>query len=114
MERFVKGDVVVVSFPFTNLSSSKRRPALVLAKSGPNDLLLSQLTSKSVADERAVEVGTTDFNTGGLNVSSNVRPNKLFTAEASMIAYKVGSLKPKKMAVVVAAINKLLIDRVIR
>ncbi|MDL5503395.1 MAG: hypothetical protein QSU88_09280 [Candidatus Methanoperedens sp.] len=31
MARFVKGDVVVVPFPFSDLSQSKRRPALVIA-----------------------------------------------------------------------------------
>jgi mRNA interferase MazF len=39
MAGFVKGDVVVVPFPFSDLKSSKRRPALVLAKADANDLI---------------------------------------------------------------------------
>ncbi|MDR1920816.1 MAG: type II toxin-antitoxin system PemK/MazF family toxin [Candidatus Adiutrix sp.] len=77
MAGFVKGDVVVVPFPFSDLSSSKRRPALVLAKANASDLILSQITSKSVGDEYAVELITSDFSSGGLNATSNVRPNKL-------------------------------------
>ncbi|MDR0818896.1 MAG: type II toxin-antitoxin system PemK/MazF family toxin [Oscillospiraceae bacterium] len=108
MAGFVKGDVVVVPFPFSDLSSSKRRPALVLAQSDASDLILSQITSKSVSDELAVEIGASDFILGGLNVTSNVRPNKLFTAESGIIAYKAGSLKSGKTDEVVAVINELL------
>ena len=108
MEGFVKGDVVVVPFPFSDLSSSKRRPALVLAQAGTNDFILSQITSKGVSDRHAVELNASDFVTGGLNVTSNVRPNKLFTAETGLVAYKAGSLRPEKTAEVVKAINHLL------
>ena len=108
MAGFVEGDVVVVAFPFSDLTSSKRRPALILAKSGSNDFILAQITSKNVGDEHAVEIDATDFESGGLNVTSNARPNKLFTAEAKIIAYKAGTLKREKTDQVVAAINRLL------
>ena len=108
MAEFVKGDVVVVPFPFSDLTSLKRRPALVLAKSGTSDFILSQITSKNLGDEHAIEIGASDFAAGGLSIISNVRPNKLFTAEASIIAYKAGSLRREATDAVVAAINKLL------
>ena len=108
MAGFIKGDVVVVPFPFSDLASSKRRPALVLARSGSNDFILSQITSNTVEDKYAIEINPADFNSGGLNVTSNIRPNKLFTAEASIIVYKAGSLKREKTDEVVGAINNLL------
>lgn len=46
MERFVKGDVVVIPFPFTDLSGTKRRPALVLADLPGDDIILCQITSQ--------------------------------------------------------------------
>jgi len=79
-----------------------------LAKSGASDFVLSQITSRGLGDECAIEIGAADFDAGGLSVTSNVRPNKLFTAEAGIIAYKAGSLKRETTDSVVAAITRLL------
>lgn len=46
MERFVKGNVVVVPFPFSDLTQAKRRPALIIAELEGNDLILCQITSQ--------------------------------------------------------------------
>jgi mRNA interferase MazF len=48
--RFVKGDVVVLHFPFSGLSQTKRSPALVLAVLSGDDMQLSQITSQSKSD----------------------------------------------------------------
>ena len=48
MARFVKGDVVVVPFPFSDLSQAKRRPALVISVLEGDDLILCQITSQVV------------------------------------------------------------------
>jgi len=58
---FVGGDVVVVPFPFTDLQSSKRRPAVVLATFARGDLLICQITSRSESHLTAVAIGTDDF-----------------------------------------------------
>ncbi len=50
MERFMKGDVVVVLFPFSDLTQAKRRPALVIAELEGDDLILCQITSHSIRD----------------------------------------------------------------
>ena len=108
MGEFVKGDVVVLTFPFSDLSSSKRRPALVIAKASEQDLILAQITSQSFYDMYAVGINVNDFETGGLRISSNIRANKLFTAENSIIIYKAGSLKPEKTNEAVNVIINLL------
>ena len=46
MGRFVVGDIVVVSFPFSDLSGQKLRPALVLAHGEFDNLILCQITSR--------------------------------------------------------------------
>jgi mRNA interferase MazF len=81
MAKFVKGDVVVIPFPFSDLSQSKRRPALVLAVLQGDDLILCQITSKSIKDNYAIPVDENDFESGSLNQESNIRPNRLFTAD---------------------------------
>ena len=46
MAKFVKGDVVVVPFPFSNLSQAKRRPALVVVDLEGDDIIICQITSQ--------------------------------------------------------------------
>jgi mRNA interferase MazF len=107
MGQFVKGDVVVLPFPFSNLSSSKRRPALVVAIASADEVILAQITSRAFNDNYAIELSDTDFSEGGLNVVSNIRPNKLFTAEISIIAYKAGKVQSQKMKDVAAIMSNL-------
>jgi mRNA interferase MazF len=93
MERFVKGDVVIFPFPFSDLSAAKRRPALVLARLRGNDLLLCQITSQRSED--AIAINNNDFAGGSLPVNSFICPAKLFTADSQIIVRKAGHLKTK-------------------
>jgi mRNA interferase MazF len=103
--KFIAGDIVVVPFPFSDLSQSKRRPALVLAALTGDDLILCQITSRSVSDRYAVEIDTEDFISGSLSQVSNIRPNRLFTADRSIVVYKVGEISTEKL--------QMAIDRVV-
>ncbi len=86
MERLIKGDVVVIPFPFTDLTGMKKRPAFVVSTLKGNDFL-----------------------EGGLKQESNVRPNKLFTADEDLILYKIGRLNEKKIKEVIEKIIAILI-----
>ncbi len=108
MAGFVTGDVVVVPFPFSDLTQAKRRPALVVATLQGNDVILCQITSQQVTDSYAVIIEASDFTVGGLNQVSNVRPNRLFTADQNIILYKAGQLTPAKLGEVIAAIIQIL------
>ncbi|MCB9481551.1 MAG: type II toxin-antitoxin system PemK/MazF family toxin [Desulfobacteraceae bacterium] len=105
MAKFVKGDVVVVPFPFSDLTHAKRRPALVISILEGDDAILCQITSKSISDNYAVSVDDVDFRSGGLKQSSNIRPNRLFTADTNIILYRAGSIKQDKLNQV---INKII------
>lgn len=89
-----RGSVVLVPFPFSDLSRSKLRPAIVLAAADRGDWILCQVTSKAYGDDRAIVLTEKDFATGGLQVTSYVRPGKLFTAHETLLAAEVGRLHP--------------------
>lgn len=93
MAGFVKGDVVVIPFPFSDLSGTKKRPALVLASLPGSDIILCQITSRFRKDRYARELSQNDFRNGGLPVLSYVRPNRIFTADKNIILRKAGTLK---------------------
>ena len=97
MEQFVRGDVVVIPFPFSDLTQAKRRPALVLSVLPGNDLILCQITSQEIRDMYAVILQKQDFESGNINRLSNIRPNRLFTDDTNILLYKVGKLKTNKI-----------------
>ena len=92
MERFVKGDVVVMPFPFSDLSANKRRPALVVAN---GDLILCLITSKS--KKEAIELKQQDFQEGSLKITSYIMPRKIFAADIGLVLYSVGRIKKEKL-----------------
>lgn len=108
MGRFVKGEVVVLPFPFSDLSNTKRRPALVVAPLPSNDVILCMITSKNTSDADAVPLTGADFQSGSLRKDSNIRPNRLFTAEESIVLYSVGQLHGAKIAEVTARLVHIL------
>lgn len=108
MEGFVKGDIVVVNFPFSDLSSSKRRPALVVAYAENGDYLLCQITSRNIKDSWALQLPVEEIIEGELFKSSNIRPNRLFTADQSIILYKAGQITYSMRKKVVDSIIALI------
>ena len=102
------GSVVLVPFPFSDLSRAKLRPAVVLADAGRGDWILCQITSKPYADAGAVPLRDSDFAAGSLELDSYARPGKLFTAHQGLLAAEVGKLKTETQAKVVSAVVSLL------
>ncbi len=95
MERPVKGEIVVLPFPFSDLARVKRRPALVLASADRGDVILAQITSSAYSSQLAIPLNETDFLTGTLSRSSFVRPEKLFTANSAILLYRAAALTPE-------------------
>lgn len=94
MGKFTVGSVVLVAFPFSNLKGQKVRPALVLAKVEFDNFILCQITSKLYTSKIAISIKPEDFSEGNLPVTSFVRPDKLFTADPTIIKKVVGQLTP--------------------
>ena len=109
MGKFVKGDVVILPFPFSDLNASKKRPALVIASIQPHDdLILCMITSRNTKDASAVPLTRSDFTSGGLPSESNIRPNRLFTADSTIVLRTAGRLSPGKVEAVVSEIEKIV------
>lgn len=96
-----QGDVVLVSFPFTDLTQSKRRPALVLSPDSFNaageDLVLAAITSHITNDPDAVLLQRGDFAEGWLPKTSLVKTTKLFTMHSSLVVKRICALRIEKM-----------------
>jgi mRNA interferase MazF len=98
MARFVGGDVVVLPFPFTDLTSSKVRPALVLATLTRGDVILCQITSQAGGHPRAVPLGPADFEPGGgLPLASFALPHRVVTANEACVRRSVGRIREETL-----------------
>jgi mRNA interferase MazF len=74
---------------------------LVLAPLQGNDVILCQITSQARSDAYSVALGSPDFTAGGLNQNSRIRPNRLFTADESILLYRAGHVSAAKLDEVV-------------
>ncbi len=97
MGAFAIGQIVILPFPFSDLSDKKYRPALLLAYVGKSDWLACQITSNAYADKLAIEIDDADFVTGSLQRLSYARAGKLFTAHHSLFASIAGQLQLNKL-----------------
>ena len=98
------GAVVLVPFPFSDLSQAKLRPAIVLADVGKNDWILCQITSNPYGDPKAITITNNSFANGSLQVTSYTRPGKLFTSNSSLMVKQVGSLKKELLKIIIETI----------
>ena len=81
---------------------------MVVAELEGDDLLLCQITSQRVRDSYAILLEDKDFETGGLKQKSNVRPNRLFTADQRIVLYKAGHLSDEKVKEVIRKIVEIV------
>jgi mRNA interferase MazF len=98
---FRRGDVVLVPFPFSDLSTAKVRPAVVVSgalyHATEPDLLLAALTSKVAAATGPLDYLLDDWRAAGLRYPSALKP-VLFTLDPARVIYRVGALTPADLA----------------
>jgi mRNA interferase MazF len=103
-------DIVVVPFPFTDKSTSKRRPALVLSQADTfnntaSQSVLAMITSAKNSDW-PLDIEILDLDCAGLPSPSVVRM-KLFTLDHKLIIRKAGVLSSGDQLAVIGALGKL-------
>lgn len=102
------GSVFLVRFPFSDLSASKLRPAVVLATVDRGDWILCQVTSNPYSDLQAIEITGADFSVGTLERTSYARPGKIFTANTSIMDREVGKLSAAKHVAIITGVIAIL------
>lgn len=96
MEGLVKGDIVVIDFPYSDFKNAKRRPVLILKVPKGNDVIVVQITSSSYEKLVEISIIKEDFQRGNLKIESFIRIDKIASIEKSLIRYRAGSLKNEK------------------
>lgn len=88
--------IVLIPFPFSDLSGQKKRPALVLTPPDEQgDFLALAITSRS-HHVHAVELANCDLVSGRLPLKSWIRTDKIFTLNRSLVLASVGQIKQEK------------------
>lgn len=109
---YKQGDILLVPIPFSDLSSSKRRPVLVLSNDEYNkmteDVVGVAITSNVVDRAYGVILETTDMAEGNLKVKSSIRADKIYTISKGIVVKKFGSIKRDKVNQVVEKIDMLM------
>lgn len=103
-----KRSIVLIRFPFSDLSKSKLRPALVIASTVKDDYILCQITSKNYGDIKSIKLIDSDFEIGSLRKTSFIRYTKIFTANNSIIFTELGILKEKKFDKIIDSLIEFL------
>ena len=106
----MKGKIVLVPFPFTDLTAAKLRPALVLYE-GDRDVVLAFISSKVYAGAGPAGVMVTPshagFSKSGLKVDSVIRLDKIATVLKDLMVGELGELDDGLRAEVNAKFTKL-------
>ena len=107
--RYRRGDIVLVPFPFTDLSSTKKRPALVVSPDKFNehaqDVVLVAITSQP-SDSHVVSLDEHDYVDRKLPRTSFVKVSKLFTTHPTLVLKKVCAIKPARLNVVLKELRR--------
>jgi|SRR5687768_340252 len=90
-----KGDILLIPFPFTDLSGLKYRPALVLIAS-PTDITVAFITTQLKWQED-FDLKLEPSSENGLKKSSIIRLSKIATLDLELVTGKLGSITTSEM-----------------
>ena len=93
---YQKGDLVLINFPFSDLSSIKTRPALVIKDLSNYDVLVAQITTKINPDFDKYEIILKNKDCNNiLKTDSIIRCDQLFTLDKNLVIKKIGFISNK-------------------
>jgi mRNA interferase MazF len=97
--KYKQREIVLVPFPYSDLTNTKRRPVLIVSNDDYNlsfqDIVVCVITSNLNTDSYSLELDNKDLEIGSLPESSVVKTHKLFTIHQSKIIRKFSVVKPE-------------------
>lgn len=109
MENLSIGQVVLASFPFSDLTTTKLRPCFIIGIAEFDDIVLCQITSNRYGSKRAVSLlKSKDFAEGSIVTDSFIRPDKIATLDRQTIKQVLGTVTPTKQLEVKDSLKEFL------
>jgi len=106
--RFTRGEVLLVSMVFTDGSTAKKRPVLVVFDGGDDDVLVAPVTSHAARSAR--DVALSQWQQAGLRLPSIVRLEKLATVEKSTVIRRLGRIELDDWASIKPVLDRFFAD----
>jgi mRNA interferase MazF len=96
-----QGEIVLIPIPFTDLSSQKRRPVVIVSNDAYNgkstDIVVVAMTSNPASVDYSFTITSTDLEKGTLNRPSKVRVAKIYTLSQSIVVKTFGQVNAKTL-----------------
>ena len=107
-----QGDILLIPIPYSDLTSNKKRPVLVLSNDDYNtkteDIIVAAVTSNITSKEYSILISNKDMQEGNLHVNSCIRVDKIYTLSQSIVIKKFGAVKPEIINNVKEKLRKLI------
>ncbi|MGI6702567.1 MAG: type II toxin-antitoxin system PemK/MazF family toxin [Clostridia bacterium] len=107
-----QGDILLIPIPFSDLTSSKKRPVLVLSNNDYNkkteDIIVAAVTSNIISKDYNILISNKDMQEGNLHVNSCVRVDKIYTLSQSIVIKKFGTVRPEVINNIKEKLGKLI------
>ncbi len=107
--KYNQRDIVLVPFPYSDLTAIKQRPALIISNKKLNksqDRLCCLITS--VPSKDGILIKKKDFEEGRLPFESWIKPHRIFSVDIKVIRRKLGKVEGSFYESVVKGINRYL------
>jgi mRNA interferase MazF len=93
-----QGEIVLIPVPFTDLTTQKRRPVIIVSSDAYNrrspDVVVVAMTSRTYADSFSFQIDSSDLVAGTLNHPGTVRVDKIYTLSTAIIVKRFGKVSP--------------------
>ena len=108
MTTYNQKDIVLVPFPFSELTYAKKRPALILASIPARDELICMMLTSSKLIDQSVDIPIDSLDGTGLPKPTVARTSRLFTLKGSMVVKRLGQINDSAYAEIVNRIIQII------